>query len=642
MEDNEQICLTRLSITGLVDSNCPKCVLIEIAEAHNIPYTDFDFKPGNPLARFINHINIRKAGIVKKPYQLNELTHIAHFVNKNVKWSKIKVELAFDHLMSFSNYSRLLNPPEDFDAGPQTPDNLYNLNGCVLYGICRANSIRTHFDTTLDQMVSAIHLLLSSRHKSLYDQSVINRDICKNIYQLLRNNNSETSQLINIISILNPNGAKNIVLSNNLIPSNIEYKNDISYEELVRVCDIVKRDRSHNRILNKTPNCHIEAVVMAALDYMFDISDTYNPIAEYTALTQTPHFPYDSRLSERIMRSELNPDTCDNPHLNKVFNPKFPESMYTQDMILELCRLEGLKPSVSRIDNENTYSMLQMSYLSYTFIHGKHNEITNKVNTYQDEIDDFSNDEIVCYGIRINCTSLVAYTYTELSDTFQHHRRFQDPLSLSNQRFSDASVERLKMLCQRPKYFTESDNSYQERKKLYETIERVHLFHEMHDESIQRFIQKYDKLMEPLQLKVQTVLTKLLHLAMFMRGWKESGPYPLSSEETSHNNQPDVDKRVSYGIMEFENLCKSLPQMGSEICNLPLMIYDHGFVICTKVDEGLTIKDRIDIIKLGDTIMSMYSCIRLSSNRLASSAYYYMQMLNMPKPFNIERMSYIS
>lgn len=637
---NDQICLTRLSITGLVDVNTPQIVLKEIADAHNITYNKDDLIQGTNIAKFVNHINIQKAIIVKKPYKINELSCIAHFINKNIQWSKGELEMAFEYLMSFSNYSKLLAPPINFTIGLQTPKDIYTLNSCVLYAICKANNITTNFNSSIEEMANYVKLISTHKNGNIQTKCIIDRELCKTIYDLIRSDQMKTESLINIVSSLNPNIIPNILKISS--SDNSITKFNVSYTELARICDIVKRERNRNNNKYNKPTTHTEAIVMAALDFKIDISETINPLAEYKALTIKPYFPYDRKFSDRLYRSEKNPDICDNPHLNIFFNIKFPESMYTSETILQLCRAEGIDKSI--LDGNN-YNTLQVCYLSYTFLHGKHKGITNKTTTYKDDIIDLEDCEIVCYGIRINDTndiSLTAYTYLELANSFDHYRRYQNPLSLNNSRFTKASIDKLKILAKRPKYENESVQLYENRLKLNDAIDRVSIFNQTHNSMIQSFIQKYDTLMESLQFKVRNIFLKLLHLSMYMRGWSGSGPYPILNHETLHNNQCDVDLKVSEGIREYEDACILIPEMSKDINKLPLMIYNNGFIVCSNIDEGLTIFDRIQIIKAGNDTQNMYSCIRLSSNRLAASAYYYMQLLNIAKPFDIESLASIS
>jgi len=76
---------------------------------------------------------------------------------------------------------------------------------------------------------------------------------------------------------------------------------------------------------------------------------------------------------------------------------------------------------------------------------------------------------------------------------------------------------------------------------------------------------------------------------------------------------------------------------------LPLIFYNNGsgeLLPSTDEREGLTIYDRINIVKRGED-GSMYSCIRMSSNRFCASSYYYLTLLGFADPFNLNDLASI-
>ena len=67
----------------------------------------------------------------------------------------------------------------------------------------------------------------------------------------------------------------------------------------------------------------------------------------------------------------------------------------------------------------------------------------------------------------------------------------------------------------------------------------------------------------------------------------------------------------------------------------------NKFITSNDPDEGLTIKDRINIVRGGEEGNTMNSCIRMSSNKFCSSAYYYMVLIGFRMPFSISEVSHI-
>ena len=78
------------------------------------------------------------------------------------------------------------------------------------------------------------------------------------------------------------------------------------------------------------------------------------------------------------------------------------------------------------------------------------------------------------------------------------------------------------------------------------------------------------------------------------------------------------------------------------ILGLPLLHYRGEYIAASEHSMGLTITDRIRIVREGDSSNNVNSCIRLTSNWFATTAHRYMQVVGMPQPFNIEHLRSIS
>ena len=103
-----------------------------------------------------------------------------------------------------------------------------------------------------------------------------------------------------------------------------------------------------------------------------------------------------------------------------------------------------------------------------------------------------------------------------------------------------------------------------------------------------------------------------------------------------------VEVKSNASISQFEEECRQNPKIGKIIKNLPLVQYRGGkYVKSNSNHEGITIQDRIDIVKKGETT-SISSCIRMSSNWFIASAHKYITILGLPAPFDIFKMRQIS
>jgi hypothetical protein len=399
-----------------------------------------------------------------------------------------------------------------------------------------------------------------------------------------------------------------------------------------------------------------QAVACAALSYMTDISTAKDPVLEYKALQDSTYYPYDNVMCDRFRQVAKNPSVCVNPLLNVIFNPMLPKECYQSDTLEALCRAEGYDSSDFYDLDSDCYQLLQLNYLEYTFVSGRQPGITNEVTTSLDNIADLRNCEIVCFGVRNGVNSrFVAYTYGELYDVFNTFNRFENPDDRCSDRlFPEQAMRKLLYLCGLPKKSSENSVMYSDRQDLLRTINRIQTINNVSDLRIKQLLDTYRQLDIERKQLFDRGLRELLAMAMYMRGWDGPGSkMPLRSRDTVSTDQTSVDIKVCKSICRFEEICGELGDLGRRLKNLPFMMYDRGDSSTTSnatssysqvndVSEGFTIGERIDIVRQGDTIYSINSCIRMSSNRLAASANYYMNLFGLGDPFDINSLDEIS
>jgi len=645
-----RVTLSRLAITGTVTATTPSIVLTEIADAHSITYEENRLNEPRYLTDLINVINTKNVNIVKEPYDMGAYQYIARFVNKNYEWKRSSLNVAFNKLLEYTNLNKLMEVHIDFKYGPQTPENPENLNACVLYGLCKANRIDTRFDSTIDEMASNIKLLFLLRNND------VSHSVRSSIYDTIMYGGCDGFQLVNILTQIEPlrssqllnrydNYSDNHNNDNNINNDNQDHdhndhnnnNNHINHDQLVNSSIVIR-----NRNIRIHPHTHAEAIAMAAIYYKIDISDVSNPLAEYQELNRTPYFPLDRNLARRLQISNKYPSSIENPHLDQVFNLNLPAELYDEQDLLGMCSEEGYQND--DILHDGAYFTLQMAYLSETFLHGKQGTIINEENTWMEKIDDLEYDSIVVYGVRGGY--LRAYAYAELADTFKMSKRFKRPDN--EESFDDILIEKLYILCHKDQRIDESDECLRDRLELGTEIDRIKLYLKTNQAQVNDFLHRYDEYTEIEKKRVDKFFTTLLHAGMYMRGWNGEGPYPLASAQTTgHEEQGDIDIRVTRSIVDIERILQELNELnnlGDLMKQLPLMLYNtysNEILPSTDEDEGLTIIERINIVKMGDD-GSMKSCIRLSSNRFCATAHYYITLLGYPSPFDLANLAYIS
>ena len=320
------------------------------------------------------------------------------------------------------------------------------------------------------------------------------------------------------------------------------------------------------------------------------------------------------------------------PYLYENFNPLLPDFVYSKNSLELLLKKEGIQyknfeSSLHRLrslrsDNFPLQESLiqQLKWISSipTFIHGKQTAILQQETFCTlENVNELSFDECICYGKQGEIFSL--YTYRELEDVFNKMRRFcivnENKLSDLNQ----IQILKLRKICK--------DNN---KVQLLKIIDCIQSFQDFESEKCQ-------KILEIIKLPENRIMTELcfqrLHeLSMYMRGWKDGEKLPIS--EGNDDPQCDIELEVTNGFIRFYEQIEKSGLCGQNILKLPLMRYENKmWRMATLKEEGLTIEDRCIIIRMSN---DMNSCIRISSNWLASTTWYYMYMIGIPVLYLIE------
>ena len=148
--------------------------------------------------------------------------------------------------------------------------------------------------------------------------------------------------------------------------------------------------------------------------------------------------------------------------------------------------------------------------------------------------------------------------------------------------------------------------------------------------------------------KIKIVINDILECGYYMRGWKvgsQNIPVTSSQCEFSYDKEGLVYLNVTQSILKLE---KDVAESGYEnfLWNLPLMNIKRSgseikYQASTNVDSGLTVRDRINIVK-DNHKDNPNACIRMSSNWFMVTGYYYSIALSIPTTFDINLLSDIS
>ena len=680
--------LSRLYITGSITINTPICVIIEILNAHGISFDMHYLSDHCSILDKSNYINDIITTInsnlipVDEPYDMDSYRFIARFVNNTIQWPISTLLDAFKFLIHF--YTNTPSPLyKNFIVGQQTPDNPHALNACVLYKYCIYYGIQLTSNYTIDHMAMALHMW-SEQESSLHTQisSHLNPHLSKhhliNILMYLKRvprnfnlsddeyesdsppiithlDSSDVSSTIRSVEPSDTSIHSQVILeqnSNNTkkkITSELLEKNKKEYET------VFKRLSKFSRTLDSVkPQTDSEAIVVSCVRYSIDISQAESPLSEYLKIIKegTSYVPSDIKLRQR--KFTLYPNTH-SLYLDRCFNPHLPFECYSDYVLRELAKREGiihtldesgrLQSRYSQMRTRDIYDALQLSILLNTFYHGIYPHSQEETIITLESISSMYFDECISYGVK-DC-SMIIFKYSELKDTFEQYKSFVNPSSKTNELFSDQSINKLLFLCQTPRYECEPSESHLERKKLSEVILKIRCYTHSKFSECQDFYKLYSSSPSSIQTCILETLQSLHRLAMFMRGWDGIGPLPISLAPV--HDQLKIDQRVCSELVAFESKCESLNAIspldtliGTLILHLPLLKYKgKSFVCSSSSDDGFNIIERLTIVKSGSN-KNVSSCIRLTSNWLSASSYYYLDLIGHKPSYDISQLANIS
>lgn len=520
---------------------------------------------------------------------------------------------------------RPVAPKSSFYFGLQTPTSTRSYNSIMLYRILYDAGIKVDFNVSDYRMAQLVTIMVTQINSA--------RDL---IYHHI----IEKLEMKDLIKIYN-HGL-------DMLPLTIESKLEIQPPTLYTFSQLegARKLFSDQRYLLERiqPMNSAEAIALAAKLYTIDISSASDPLDEYYYLKLRQnnfYIPKDAKMKEIVLEAGSNKF-----NLNVNFNPKLPEGFYMYDHLNDMALSEGY--TFEDIEDESAYSLLQLSYHTDTFYHGKEPIIFNS-ETLGDEIpiSQLPREITLCYGTRNNNT-MYAFRYQDLDKYFRAVQSLKNPILypvngirlFDSPLFGDRNIRKLKELCSY-RYNSDKEEYVAERKSLLTTIIEIEQLNDTNYQKLMEFVNKWKHQPISVRFLIIEAIHKLLSMAMHMRGWSGEDSLPIEGSVKIPEN--DISLMVTQDIIEFENICGLLGEFGKEFLDLPIYIYeDREYISSHDQEIGRTIKERLEIVKRGEEHESINSCIRMSSGWFMCTAqyiYYSLQGLNL---FDIERFRDIS
>lgn len=626
--------LNRLLITGEITIETPLCVIIEVAKSFGLKIDETETKREsyiNHILRTINELEI------KSITDFNDITLklVVRFVNndKNITWSPKNLITAFNHLVSFYIPNEPCLPEEGFIIGQKTDQHPYAYNATILYRLCKYYGLKTNRSTTLFQMGQSIRYLINTTD-SLRDimTSFVETMSKSQIINLMMSEEFKINESPNIKNISSIRTVKKNSRAENLSTVEYLYDRDILTSAFQKLLD------TERLILRIYPHDHNEAIILAAIIYGIDLTETINPYYEFLSIKE-------SNISENryIPKTDVNFRTkyLKNPlwyDVRKTWSPNIP-CIYKNEDLKILAISEGYENEV--VQGQDPYELLSLSRLLPNFYLGRHPNLTKSVTPIElENIDEIEPYMLISYGVG---TTFEIFTITELTDYFSRKKSFENPLNIS-ETFSNQNINKLVNIC--TEFYDQDTQLGIYYKNLYNVIAEVEEFQKTKSVLDKKLRNIYFSVSESDKNLFKKCLNYLFEMGLYMRGWKvENDTYPISISTYPIECQHMVDNNSFQAIKVFEHSVHQLPKSFQNIfTSLPLIKIHHNsinvsFAPIIDEDQGSTIMRRVEIVKNDE---NDYACIRISSNFFLYSYYYYMKLLDLSPEFDIKNVAHIS
>lgn len=580
--------LSRLLITNQLETTTPIEVIKEVAYSQGI--TGFENDINLEFLVFLNKVSVPQISSLKTTKEWSDL---ATFINYEFdSWKKKDLINAYNFLIQFMNNDNLINKiNNDFQYGLQTPNDIQNINCCVLYRICKDHKVLLNKNTTIHEMFKIVKILKNPQ-VTLFSQEL---DLIQNL---------------SVMVYLGRLSDKTIEDNRDLdvYPTKNETTESLKF-------NFIKLNSLSFLQSKIQPQTNENAVSLAAVIFKTDISHAANPISEYKSL-KNGTFPEDKWIKYWYSKNSLLFD------LTKTFNPLFSVEYYSIETLKTLIRNEGIE----QYEGYDLYELLCSHYLLNTFFDGEQPNLkTRKLMISYEDVDEVPSNELICYGTIIG--QMQPTSITELKEAFQCKEHFVNYLDNDNQFFSKENINKLKLILK-------SKNE----KELYNIILFIEKLENEKDKQLRKFLILYNKSSNKDQ--ILKCLNSLLEIGMYMRGWKINyEDYPVKESIVPIDKENELFLKVSESIIKFREECENL----KEICKLPLLIFKNDrYITSSSKDEGYTINDRLSLVSKGEETKNINSCLRLSSNWFCCTAHKYITYLTNEEPFIIKDLRMIS
>ena len=394
------------------------------------------------------------------------------------------------------------------------------------------------------------------------------------------------------------------------------------------------------------PRTHDEAVLLAAMQYGVDIHTATNPLHEYTHLVlsiaehagksrsqlwgciQYTH-PVDPALATWTART---PSALSLAH---TYIPVFPVELWTHDAAKDLAERWG-KSATHASHVMTTHEFLQWRAVAYHFYAGIPQTPTNtQTPVALTEVSDLPSQDAVAYGNAELGYAVMAWQ--ELQQWLDASHQASWPAGKGTVEIDACALDQLERMAKDRHWYP-----------LVQSVRAVKEDASDERKAVHVFVLAYREASLAEQQSVDTVLWAWLYFGMAMRGWKAEPPasvvglaktalyitvpFPLHDTDVEPGDTLDLRIHRWSGVL-YDALDACTPAWRTRLAGARLQLFTDGqYVAAHDRDQGLTLEDRLRLLTRTDNV---HACVRLSSNWMCSSAYYYLTQVGGALPFSI-------
>lgn len=537
------------------------------------------------------------------------------------EWDVESLIDAYNHLYSYSGEKLPIIHKNNLVIGDKTPDNPFSLNQLICYIIAKRHNYNMNRFTSFQEIEFFIRNLIENRVSSIKNSL---------LHTINSMTNTEILKLYHTVS-------QDCDISINETELEIQTRKETKFMFDIRSLELFweKCLNPTNLIKDFIPRTNYDAIIIAALLYDVDISESSYPLGEIDKLKMRRYIPYCPRFSKLFSMNKKY------YKVSKTWRENLSEKVYTNDRLIDFATNEGFNNLKGMTNQElNTYMKSTQSMFNFYFGIIPNCE-SKKTIVMMDPIDEHPSEEIICCGI-IKTGNLYYTTIHELYSYFTKEKMYVD-MTLEKNLIDERVINKLRRYC-----ISKNVGIFKDMLVLLDNLERVKKLIDIKVRDLKVKLSKSDP--EILE-KVDRFFYLVMEMGLYMRGWKIDGSniYPLRSENTC------VDNDGMNSLQIQENTVKAYETAKDFLCTLPHDIREDieclntlrfnrnekSYFVFGMNFKGTTIYRNETLLKCMSNIYggihNNESCLRTNSNWILYSSCWYRFIFGFTVPFEMDQ-----